>query len=72
MAEIATRGRTCVELAYGRGQQGGKISSGARRWNAACNLLNQGLVKKTLREVSTLSDRGYSVRICCMIITAAV
>ena len=70
LSEIANSGRTSVELAYGRGQQGGQISSGVRRWNAACNLLEQGLVKKTMRESSVLSNRGYSIRISCMIITS--
>ena len=58
-AKASRSGRISVEHAWGRGRQGGRISTGNREWDAAMSLIEAGVMEVVVHHpVSTLAMGG--------------
>lgn len=71
LARVQERGRVAVEMAYGRGRQGGRVSTGAREYQAATGLVAKGLLRVTHRNKSTLPNGGYTVWVTSLTLVSA-
>lgn len=55
-------GHYSIECGSGRGNEGGKISYGARNRKALFSLVDKGIVEITHRDSANETNRGYTVR----------
>jgi hypothetical protein len=54
-------GRVSVELVWGRGPEGGRISMGSREFDAAKKLVQAGLLEEVNRITSSTPNGGYTI-----------
>lgn len=63
LARMQQWGRIGVEMAYGRGPQGGLVRDGVREYHAARSLVRKGLATVHSEWRSTIPRSGYSVQV---------